>query len=114
MTTKYYFNGKLIRTSTSNKLSYKYAIVSDVDGKAANFSSKAPWKLWEEISKQIEYRQRHVDYDKERISTGLDSKGNPLSAEDLARYVNDLPEDMAHLAWWKAAKVVDVEKVVID
>lgn len=114
MTTKYYFNGKLIRTSTSSKLSYKYAIVSDVDGTAAAFSSKNPWKLWEEISKQIQYRQRYVDYDEERISTGLDKNGNPLSAEDLARYERELPEDRAHLAWWKAAKVVDVEKVVID
>lgn len=114
MTTKYYYNGKLIRTSTSSKLSYNYAIVSDVDGTAANFSSKAPWKLWEEISKQIQYRQRYVAFAEERISTGLDTKGNPLSAEDLARYEKYLPEERAHLAWWKAAKVVDVEKVVID
>ena len=114
MTTKYYYNGKLIRTSTSSKLSYKYAIVSDVDGKAANFSSKAPWKLWEEISKQIECRKRIVATAEKALATGMDSKGNPVSAEDLARYEKYLPEDRAHLAWWKAAKVVDVEKVVID
>ena len=114
MTTKYYYNGKLIRTSTSSKLSYKYAIVSDVDGKAANFSSKDPWKLWEEVSKQVEYRQRSVDNDLEKLTTGLNADGSPLSAEDRARYESYLVSDREGLEWWKAAKVVDVEKVVID
>ena len=114
MTTKYYYNGKLIRTSTSSKLSYKYAIVSDVDGTAANFSSKDPWKLWEEVSKQVEYRKRRVESFEEKISTGFDSKGNQLSAEERARYVEGLPREKEMLAWWKAAKVVDIEKVVID
>ena len=114
MTTKYYYNGKLIRTSTSKKLSYKYAIVSDVDGTAASFSSKDPWKLWEEVSKYREYSLRYVKYDEERLATGLNADGSPLSAEDRARYERDLPRDRARYEWWKAAKVVDVEKVVTE
>ena len=114
MTTKYYYNGKLIRTSTSSKLSYKYAIVSDVDGTAANFSSKDPWKLWEEVSKQVQYRQRSVDNAEKKLRTGLNSDGSPLSAEDRDRYERYLESDRAGLAWWKAAKVVDVEKVVTE
>ena len=114
MTTKYYYNGKLIRTSTSRKLSYKYAIVSDVDGTAANFSSKDPWKLWEEVSKQVQYRQRSVDSDLKKLTTGLNSDGSPLSAEDRDRYERYLESDRAGLEWWKAAKVVDVEKVVTE
>ena len=114
MTTKYYYNGKLIRTSTSSKLSYKYAIVSDVDGKAANFSSKDPWKLWEEVSKQVEYRQRLVNNDLKKLATGLNADGSPLSAEDIACYERYLVSDREGLEWWQAAKVVDVEKVVTE
>ena len=114
MTTKYYYNGKLIRTSTSRKLSYKYAIVSDVDGTAANFSSKDPWKLWEEISKQVESRKRIVAKVEKALATGFDYDGTPLTAHKKAYYEEYIIRESANIEWWKAAKVVDVEKVVTE
>ena len=95
MTTKYYYNGKLARTSKSERLSYNFAIHNE---KLGGFSScsKDYDRLVNEIIGIVESSRKRLEmYIKE------DDK-------KMIEYYKD------RLEWWEGAKVVKLEKVVIE
>ena len=97
MATKYYYNGKLVKSSNGSKRAYKYAIYNKETGECANFSeSREPL---EKIRSDSWWKaQRKVSaYIAAGVTTG----------ESFEYYKN-------MRAWWKAARVVKLDKVVTD
>ena len=97
MTTKYYYNGKLVKSSNGSKRAYKYAIYNKETGEFANFSkSREPL---EKILMDSRWKAQ-------RTVSAYVAAGE-TTGESFEYYKN-------RLAWWKAAMVVKLEKVVTD
>ena len=95
MTTKYFYNGKLARTSKSERLSYNFAIYNE---KLGGFSScsKDYDRLVNEIMGIVESSRKRLE---EYIKEG---------DKEMIKYFKN------RLEWWESASVVKLEKVVIE
>lgn len=113
MTTKYYYKGKLLRTSKSSKLSYNYAIYNAETGTAKSLS-KDYEALAYQRKDQIEHFTAQIRFLKQTLETGYTSWGRPLAEEDRRDREYELESSIKWLKWWIDAEIVEVEKVVID
>ena len=113
MTTKYFYKGKLLRTSHSSKLSYEYAIYNAETGTAKSLS-----KDYESLASQLAERIAHytecVGFLSKEVETGLDGHGRPLTERGLRTREIELEGATNCLKWWSGAEIVSVEKEVID
>ena len=113
MTTKYYYKGKLLRTSHSSKLSYEYAIYNAETGTVKSLS-KDYEALAYQRKERIEHFTDEIRFLKKSLETGYTSWGRPLTEEDRRRREIDLEYSIKWLKWWTDAEIVSVEKEVID
>ena len=113
MTTKYYYKGKLLRTSHSSKLSYEYAIYNAETGTVKSLS-KDYESLASQRKKWIEHYTEQIRFLKKTLETGFTSWGAPLTEEARRDREYELEYSIKWLKWWTDAKIVSVEKEIID
>ena len=97
MATEYYYNGKLVKSSNGRKRAYKYAIYNKKTGECANFS---------EACEPLEKKRMDSLWKAQRTVSAYVAAGvTNCEAFDYHKQ---------RLAWWEAAMVVKLDKVVTD